>query len=186
ILGAALLAGGIAFFLNLETSEDLAYAISFSLLGVILLCVGLVTLLLPSKVAEIVDEKLEFTGFKIEPMKSIYFDQSKKKLSIPMQDIVYVDVQSASKSGAVGAAILGGAIGAALAANSNPDKLIIQTKESKLTVLFPQQTAMKVRKKINLPSSKTKEEMTKKPASSEQAPKSLADVPSMKHLDDEE
>ncbi|MDE6013880.1 MAG: hypothetical protein K2G50_02920 [Anaeroplasmataceae bacterium] len=170
----------------MDTSEALIYAILFSLLGVILFCVGLVTLLLPAKVAEIVDEKLEFIGFKIEPMKSIYYDQSKKKLSIPMQDIVYVDVQSASKAGAFGAAILGGAIGAALAANSNPDRLIIQTKDSKVIVLFPQQTAMKVRKKINLPSSKAKEDMAKKPVSSEQTPKSLADVPPMKHLDDEE
>lgn len=186
IFGVILLAVGVIFFLNLEDSQDLTYAVLFSLCGVVLFCVGLVTILMPTKFAQIVDEKLEFTNFKVEPKQSTYFDRARKTLSIPMQDIVYIDVQSASKSGAVGAAILGGAIGAAIAGNANPDRLIIQTKDAKVAVLFPQQTAMKVRSKINLPGSKTKEDMTKKTVSSEQSSKSLADVPPMKNIDDEE
>ena len=171
ILFAAL---GVILLTNPDDEDYLILCILLFILGAIMLVLGIVALLTPTRTAQLVDEKLVFSNFKFEPKNSSFADDPKKILTIPTNQIVIFQVQGQSRTGSFLAGFLGGAIGAAIAGSRNPDKLIIKTKDSQVVVFIPQIAGNKIKNGIKL--EKEQEELQEK----------LDTIEPMKSLDEEE
>ncbi|MDE7106168.1 MAG: hypothetical protein K2O22_03290 [Anaeroplasmataceae bacterium] len=150
ILSLLFIALGIVLLLNPDGEDVLVTCVMLFIFGAVVLGVGLVTTIMPTKKVTLVDDKLVFERFKYEPKNSVFADEANRSLTIPTSEIVDLQVQGQSKSSSFWAAFLGGAIGAAIAGNKNPDKLIIKTNDSQVVVFIPQVAGNKIKKNIKL------------------------------------
>lgn len=150
ILALLIIALGIVLLLNPDGEDVLVTCVMVFIFGAVILGVGLVTTVMPTKKVTLVDDQLVFERVKFEPKNSVFADETNKTLTIPTNEIVDFQVQGQSKSSSFWAAFLGGAIGAAIAGNKNPDKLIIKTKDSQVVVFIPQVAGNKIKNNIKL------------------------------------
>ncbi|MDE7384571.1 MAG: hypothetical protein K2M84_02310 [Anaeroplasmataceae bacterium] len=150
IFAIIFIALGAILLTNPDEEDYLVLCVLLFILAAIMLVLGLVVVVMPTKTVELVDNKLVIDRFKYEPKSSTFADSVSKKLIIPTSEIVDLQVQGASKSSSILGAFLGGAIGAAIAGNRNPDKLIIKTKDSQVVVFVPQVGGNKVKNAIKL------------------------------------
>lgn len=174
IVAVVFAALGVILLTNPADEDYLVLSILLFILGAIMLVLGIVVLVTPTRTVQLVDNKLVFEGFKFEPKNSTFADDTKKILTIPTNDIVDFQVQGQSKSSSFLAAFLGGAIGAAIAGSRNPDKLIVKTTESQVVVFIPQLAGNKIKNSIKL--EKEQAELEEK----------LDTIEPMKSLDEEE
>ncbi|MDE7263040.1 MAG: hypothetical protein K2N64_00070 [Anaeroplasmataceae bacterium] len=150
ILSAIFIVLGVILITNPDEEDYLVICVLAFILATITLVVGIVAVVVPTRTVQLVDQHLVFNHFKFEPKSSIYSDETKKTLSIPVSEIEDFQIQGANKSSAFWAAFLGGAIGAALLGNRNPDKLIVKTKDSQVVVYIPQVAGNKIKNSIQL------------------------------------
>lgn len=174
ILAVLFVALGVILLTNPDEEDFLVLCVLLFILAGIMLVLGLVVVVVPTKTVQLIDNKLVFAGFKYEPKNSTYKDAQNKNVIIPTSDIVDLQVQGASKSSSFWGAFLGGAIGAAIVGSRNPDKLIVQTQESQVVIYIPQVAGNKIKNSIKL----EKEQVEFKEA--------LNEVEPMKSLDEEE
>ncbi|MDE6047828.1 MAG: hypothetical protein K2M08_05910 [Anaeroplasmataceae bacterium] len=173
IFAIIFIALGAILLTNPDEEDYLVLCVLLFILAAIMLVLGLIVVILPTKTVELVDNQLVINGFKYEPKSSGYAD-SVKKLIVPTSDIVDLQVQGASKSSSFLGAFLGGAIGAAIVGSRNPDKLIIKTKDSQVVVYIPQVAGNKIKNSIKLKQEQSDFEQK------------LDSVEPMKSLDEEE
>ena len=174
IMAVIFIAFGAIMLFNPDGEDLLMAAILLFIFAALMLVLGIVVFVTPTKTIQLVDGKLVMDRLKFEPKNSVYADEAKKVLTIPTSDIVDIQVQGQSKSSSIFAAVLGGAIGAAIAGNRNPDKLIIKTKDSQVVVFVPQVGGNKVKNAIKL--NQEQAELEEK----------LETIEPMKSLDEEE
>lgn len=174
IFGTIFIALGTIMLFAPDGEDLLMAAVLMFILAAMMMAVGIVSIVVPTKTITLVEEKLVIERLKFEPKNSVYADETKKILTIPTSEIIDFQVQGQSKSSSFLTAFLGGAIGAAIAGNRNPDKLIIKTKDSQVVVFVPQVGGNKVKNAIKLNQEQAKLE------------EKLDAIEPMKSLDEEE